>query len=137
MIDSIEPGRRSGGTGPLVSALAHGIGLVALLGVMHRHAQLEPYRLPGTKSGVQFLTYYSPGSTHPAVTTVQAKVVDKPVTTPTLSVSAAWKSCPKSRFSSGVKFKLGPAMGIKVSAPEPHVFSTKRDTYSEIWCRPL
>jgi hypothetical protein len=109
MMDSIQPGRtsgRTGGKGPLVSALAHGIGIVALLGVMHRHARLEPYRLPGTKSGVQFLTYYSPGSTHPAVTTVQAKVVNKPVTTPTLRPVL---STPKQQDSAALDSRLGDA----------------------------
>jgi periplasmic protein TonB len=109
MMDSIQPGKtssRTGGSGPLFSAMAHGIVIVALLGLMHQHTHLEPFRLPGTKSGVQFLTYYSPGSTHAAVNTVRAKVVDKPVATPTIRPVL---STPKPEISAALDSRPGDA----------------------------
>jgi hypothetical protein len=94
------------GSGAGVSALLHGIAIVTVLALMHPHARIELFKLPGTRSGVQFLTYYSPGSTRAAANTIQTKIIDKPVAAlavrPTITA-------PKTDSSSAVDSKLGDA----------------------------
>jgi hypothetical protein len=107
MMDSVQPESQpswSSGRASLLSAAAHAIAILALLGLLHRHPQLEAFRLPGTRSGVQFLAYYSPGSTHAAVNTVRAKVVDKPVATPTVQPVL---TAPKTETSAALDSKQG------------------------------
>lgn len=60
-----------------VSLLIHAISLAVLTGILHRHIVIAPNKLPGTRYGIQLLTYYSPGSTNLSHTDVQAKQVDK------------------------------------------------------------
>jgi protein TonB len=61
----------------LLSISIHALVLIAIAGVLHKTAELMPYRLPGTRDGVQLLTYYAPGSTHAMGSVVPAKVVAK------------------------------------------------------------
>lgn len=68
--------RRSRGA-TAISLSIHAIALMAIAGVLHGTRMLEPHRLPGTRNGVQLLTYYSPGSTLPATSTVPTKPVEK------------------------------------------------------------
>ena len=65
-------------SGAAVSVLVHAIVLLAVAGVLHRTPKLVVYRLPGAKQGVQYLTYYSPGSTEVAQSDIAAKAVTKP-----------------------------------------------------------
>jgi protein TonB len=63
--------------GVVASVVVHAVALLAVAGVLHRSVKIEPYRLPGTREGLQFLTFYSPGSTKLAQSDVAAKAVDK------------------------------------------------------------
>jgi hypothetical protein len=103
---AIEPNTKSqrSGLATVSAAAVHAIAIVAILGVFHRHAGIEPYRLPGTRTGVEFLTYYSPGSTQAAATTVRSKVADKPVATPTVQPAIA---APQAESSAALDSKRG------------------------------
>ena len=59
-----------------VSLSVHLLLLVALLGVRQRSPQLAAFRLPGTRTGLQLLTYYAPGSrpTNPGDRTAKAAI---------------------------------------------------------------
>ena len=50
----------------LISAAIHLTVLLTALGVLHRAPRRVPYTLPGTATGIRFLTYYTPGSTEHA-----------------------------------------------------------------------
>jgi periplasmic protein TonB len=109
MLDSVQRKRVSGwivGRASLLSAMAHAVAILAVLGLLHRHTQLEAFHLPGSRSGVQFLTYYSPGSTVASVNTVRSKVPDKPVATPTIRPLL---SAPKEESSAALESKQGDA----------------------------
>src|SRR6266702_917463 len=60
--------------GIAVSLAIHAIVLIVGGGFLHRSLKLAPYRLPGTKDGLQSLTYYSPGSTQVSRSEIAAKV---------------------------------------------------------------
>src|ERR1700712_1048335 len=45
----------------LISTAIHLTVLLTALGVLHRTPRRAPYTLPGTPTGVRFLTYYTPG----------------------------------------------------------------------------
>ena len=64
-------------SGVAVSVLLHAVVLLAVAGVFHRAPKLVAYRLPGTKEGVQYLAYYSPGSTEAAQSDIAVKAVAK------------------------------------------------------------
>jgi protein TonB len=64
--------------GVALSVVAHAVVLLSVVGVFHRTPKLVLYRLPGAKQGVQYLTYYSPGSTEVAQSDIAAKAVTKP-----------------------------------------------------------
>lgn len=109
MLDSFEPASasdRSSGRGPLFSAIAHGLAIAAVVGMLHRSPHMEAFRLPGSRNGVQFLAYYSPGSTRAAVNTIQSKVADKPAATPTVRPIL---SAPKTESSAALESKQGDA----------------------------
>jgi protein TonB len=55
----------------------HALALVGCVGAMHRMVRIVPNRFPGTSQGVEFLTYYSPGSTKVTQSDIQAKAVEK------------------------------------------------------------
>jgi protein TonB len=85
-MDASQPGKgsvRGSRRSALISVAIHAIVLIGLLSVLHGRARLAPYRMPGTRDGMQLLTYYAPGSTHPAVSTLEAKVIEKQKPTPT------------------------------------------------------
>jgi protein TonB len=63
--------------GAALSVLIHAAVFLAVTGVLHRAPKLVVYRLPGAKQGVQYLTYYSPGSTQSAQSDIAAKPVTK------------------------------------------------------------
>ena len=56
----------------LISIAAHLTVLIIVLGVFHHAPRRAPYTLPGTATGVRFLTYYTPGSTEHAANDVHA-----------------------------------------------------------------
>jgi len=85
MLESIQQAKVPGwieGRAPLLSAMAHALAILAVVGFLHRHPHLEASHLPGTRSGVQFLTYYSPGSTVASANTIRTKADDKAVAAP-------------------------------------------------------
>jgi protein TonB len=63
--------------GTAVSVLVHATVFLAMAGVFVRAPKLVAYRLPGAKQGVQYLTYYSPGSKEAAQSDIAAKAVAK------------------------------------------------------------
>jgi protein TonB len=63
--------------GVALSVLIHGVVLLSVAGVLHRTPKLVLYRLPGAKQGVQYLTYYSPGSTEVSQSDIATKAVAK------------------------------------------------------------
>jgi protein TonB len=63
-------------SGVAASVLIHAVVLLALAGVLDRAPKLAVYRLPGAKQGVQYLTYYSPGSTEVAQSDIAAKAAN-------------------------------------------------------------
>jgi protein TonB len=69
-----RPNRR----GTIASAVVHALVLLSVVGVLHRTPKLVVYRLPGSKQGVQYLTYYSPGSTQVSQSDIASKAVTKP-----------------------------------------------------------
>jgi protein TonB len=80
MSSHLKPGRdapRRSLSAKAISLSIHAIALIAIAGVLHGARTLEPHRLPGTRNGVQLLTYYSPGSTHPATSTIPTKTIEK------------------------------------------------------------
>lgn len=48
--------------GTAASIAIHAVVLAVLAGALHRVKETLPYKLPGTKQGLEFLTYYSSGS---------------------------------------------------------------------------
>jgi len=48
--------------GGALSIVVHAVVLLVLLGVLHRAPRIAPYQVPGTKNGMELLSYYSPGS---------------------------------------------------------------------------
>jgi len=91
--EEMEPGKDASWStrrGIACSVSVHVAGLILLAGVLHGSVKLAPYRLPGTREGMQLLTYYAPGSTRVAVSDISGKVVDrpKPVSTVHSAVSA-------------------------------------------------
>jgi periplasmic protein TonB len=72
--DASRPNRN----GAALSVLLHVVVLLTVAGVFHRTPKLALYRLPGAKEGVQYLTYYSPGSTEVAQSDIAVKSVTKP-----------------------------------------------------------
>jgi protein TonB len=80
MWDEMQPGRdpRSDRSGVGLSLLIHGMVLLTIAGILHGSMKLAPYRLPGTRDGVQFITYYySPGSVKSGRNDIPAKTVSK------------------------------------------------------------
>lgn len=80
MLDGMQPGEMAscrGRGGVAWSVAIHAAVLVGCVGVMHRVVRIVPSRFPGTSEGVEFLTYYSPGSTKLTQSDIQAKVVEK------------------------------------------------------------
>jgi periplasmic protein TonB len=80
MLDGMQPGEkasRRGWGGTAWSMAIHALVLVACVGAMHRVVRIVPNRFPGTSEGVEFLTYYSPGSTKLTQSDIQAKAVEK------------------------------------------------------------
>jgi periplasmic protein TonB len=78
--DEMQPGRNASWpnrNGITLSLSIHVIVLIAIAGILHRSVKLAPYRLPGTREGVQLLTYYAPGSTRSALNDIPTKVADK------------------------------------------------------------
>jgi periplasmic protein TonB len=63
--------------GTLLSTAAHLSLLLCLVGGWRASTSIVPYRLPGTAMGNTVLTYYSPGSTRPAIVTTAPKSKDK------------------------------------------------------------
>ena len=75
--------RARAGRAPVVSALVHGLALLALLGVFRFAARPVPLRLPGTAQGVRTISYYAPGSVHSSHSAVPVKQApDTPLTPP-------------------------------------------------------
>lgn len=64
--------------GAVASVAVHALLLLSVAGVLHRAPKLAIYRLPGAKQGVQYLTYYSPGSTQVSQSDIASKAVTKP-----------------------------------------------------------
>ena len=74
----------------IVSAAAHAVALLALLGVFHFASHPAPLRLPGTAEGVRTISYYAPGSLHSSHSPVPVKQApDTPPTTPATPVMKA------------------------------------------------
>jgi protein TonB len=69
----------------------HATVLLVCVGAMHKVVRIAPNRLPGTSEGVEFLTYYSPGSTKLTQSDIQAKAVEKQQTA---SVTHTAKAAP-------------------------------------------
>jgi periplasmic protein TonB len=63
--------------GIAVSVAIHALVLLGVVGVLHRRVKLVAYGFPGTRQGMQLLTYYSPGSTVSVQNDVRAKDVEK------------------------------------------------------------
>jgi protein TonB len=61
-----------------VSVGLHAAVVLVALGVLQHAVRMAPYKLPGTKQGVELLTYYSPGSVAHAPAAVVAKTQTKP-----------------------------------------------------------
>jgi len=77
MLSEINRARTSrGGIG--ISVAIHVVVVLVVAGILHRSVKLAPYRLPGTRDGVELLTYYAPGSTKLASSDVPTKSADKP-----------------------------------------------------------
>jgi protein TonB len=76
-------------SGTAFSALTHIIVLAALIGIMHRAPKLTAYKFPGTKQGVELLTYYAPGSAAMAQNDIPVKAVAKPKAASTVHAPAA------------------------------------------------
>jgi protein TonB len=78
-----QPDRNASGgkwNGTAWSVLIHGAVLVAIVGFLRMPVKLAVYRLPGTRNGLQSLTYYTLGSTQAARSDLPAKAVaQKPV----------------------------------------------------------
>jgi protein TonB len=92
MLDGMQPEKkasRRGRGGVVWSVAIHALVLVGCVGVLHRVVRIAPNRLPGTSEGVEFLTYYSPGSTKLTESDIQAKVVEKEKTASVTHSAAA------------------------------------------------
>src|ERR1700685_1515409 len=50
------------GRGSAASLTIHVVALLLLAGALHRVKETIPYKLPGTREGVEFITYYSSGN---------------------------------------------------------------------------
>ncbi len=62
--------RLSGGG---ISVALHAAVLLIALGILHRAPRIAPYQVPGTKNGMELLSYYSPGSRAQAPSEAAAK----------------------------------------------------------------
>jgi len=80
-----QPNRK----GTALSLAIHATVLVTLAGVFHRAPKLAPYKFPGTKDGVELLTYYAPGSTKMAQSDLPTKTVTKPKPIPVVHSATA------------------------------------------------
>lgn len=68
---------------PLLAGVLHALALAACLGAFATGSRIVPYRLPGTATGVKYLTYYSPGSPHSVTAEALVKrPLKQTVTTP-------------------------------------------------------
>jgi protein TonB len=56
----------------------HAVGILWIAMALRSGVKIAPYRMPGSAQGVQFLTYYSPGSTSVTQAELSAKTVEKP-----------------------------------------------------------
>jgi hypothetical protein len=77
MVDETRPGGSTFRGGIGWSVLLHAAVIVAVVVILHTHVGIAAYRLPGTGQGVQYLTYYAPGSTRTNANEIAAKTVEK------------------------------------------------------------
>jgi periplasmic protein TonB len=80
MMDETRPGGSAfrGGRGGVAWSVAIHVAVVAVVIMALRSGvKIAPYRLPGSAQGVNFLTYYSPGSTSRTENELSAKTVQK------------------------------------------------------------
>ena len=96
----------------LVSIAIHGAALLFLLGDVIPHSpSVKPYRLPGTEKGNTLLTYYAPGSAHPAMAAAELKSRQKakPAVSDkhTLEAPKTQSSEPASQAGAGVAAESG------------------------------
>jgi periplasmic protein TonB len=88
MVDRTRPrGSFRGGTASSVAI--HAAVAMAFFVVLHTHANIAAYKLPGTAQGVHFLTYYAPGSVHATPNEVAAKAVEKQASKLTMQTEVA------------------------------------------------
>jgi len=86
--------------GAAASIAIHAAVLAILAGALHRVKETLPYKFPGTKEGLEFLTYYSSGSASPTHSDLPARVT--PTAKTPLSHSSIAPSIPdKPEVSSG------------------------------------
>ena len=81
MVDETRPGEnavRGGRSGIGWSVAIHAVGILWIAMALRSGVKIAPYRMPGSAQGVQFLTYYSPGSTSVTQAELSAKTVEKP-----------------------------------------------------------
>src|ERR1039457_3365258 len=63
--------------GIAVSVAIHTLVLLGVVGVLDRRVKSVPYGFPGTRQGMQLLTYYSPGSVRSVENDIRAKEVEQ------------------------------------------------------------
>ena len=63
--------------GIAVSVAIHMLVLLGVVGVLDRRVKIVPYGFPGTRQGMQLLTYYSPGSVRSVENDIRAKEVEQ------------------------------------------------------------
>jgi periplasmic protein TonB len=77
MVDETRPVGSAFRGGMVWSIAIHGVGIAVVALALRSGVRIAPYRLPGSAQGVQFLTYYSPGSTSRTENELSAKTVEK------------------------------------------------------------
>jgi periplasmic protein TonB len=80
MLNGTQPGGsafRNNRNAATCSIAIHIAAILAIAVALHAHTTIAPYRLPGSTQGVQFLTYYSPGSVSRTQNELSAKTVQK------------------------------------------------------------
>lgn len=76
MVDGTQPGGSRFRGGTVWSVLIHAAVIGVVVVGLQTHLKIAAYRLPGTSQGVEYLTYYAPGSTRVTPNEIAAKTVE-------------------------------------------------------------
>ena len=112
--------------GTVVSAAAHLLLAMLLLGSFHWGPKIAPYRFPGTRQGIRTLTYFSPGRVAPSTATAPAAPTP-PVRQPApkavakAAPEAPPAAAPQADPGTGASAKSGAGEG-NINIAQPRVF---------------